>query len=345
VEAVGKHAKNDPGSPFHVLALADVSVLGDRAAEAAVKLGLAREGDRWGRKDQLGLYAIASGFSKPAYIPAEAERAAKASPFFGPRYVAALLEIQKTLSANTGYEALWKSLQALGKAAPGPEAAAHLHALAESVRHAAACRSCKKGKIACDRCGGAKRTDVTCRVCKGNGWMQKGVEANRLVKCTGCGGGKVFRNAACPTCKATGVLECPVCLGKGWRDHFKGCAGCHPCTECHGRRIAEKPCAPCGGKGRTGPVVLGTPTILCAACKGEAILKENCAACKESGLARCDACRGNGARDGKSTPKVQDVYATEPCVPCGGRGWPLPRVAVPCEACHGIGVRIKPVKS
>jgi hypothetical protein len=321
---------------FQLFALAHVSVLGDKAAAEAGKLGFAKDGERWGRRENLALFTLAAGFIKPAYIPAEAERAAKASPAFGPRYVAALLDIQKTISANSGFDVLVKSLPGIAGTGVPATTVDHLKALADGVRAAGQCGNCKAGKVQCDRCDGKKKTDVTCVVCKGLGWMQKGVEANRL-------GTQVFKNAGCPLCKQTGVLECTVCLGKGWRDNFKGCKDCKPCGTCKGRRTVETPCATCGGKSRTGPIVMGIPTILCEGCKGQAFLKGVCGACKESGLADCAAC-GAGIRDGKSAarPKVEHVYTTAPCAPCEGKGFPLAGLALPCEPCFGLGIQIIP---
>lgn len=328
---------------FPLFALAHVAALGDKAAAEAAKLGFAKEGERWGRREHHVLHVLCAGFAKPAYIPAEAERAARTSTSFAPRYVAALLDIQKTISANAGFEALHKALP--GVAGTGVPAATveHLKALAEGVRAAAQCASCKAGKATCDRCDGKKRADLTCFVCKGLGWMQKGEEANRLVKCVNCRGAKVFKNAGCALCKQTGVLECVICLGKGWRDNFKGCKACQACGTCKGRRTVETPCATCGGKGRTGPIVLGIPTILCEGCKGQALLKGTCKDCQESGLAACAAC-GSGVRDGKSParPKVEDVYTTAPCGSCAGKGFPLAGLALPCDACHGLGLKVTP---
>ena len=339
-----KHAKAD-GAPevFRLFALAHLSALGDKAAEAAGKLGFAKEGDRWGKRDQLALYTIAKGFAKPGYIPAEAEKAAKGSAAFGPRYVAALLEIQKTISANSGFEALYKSLPSVAGAGT-PKAADHMKSLAESLKTAAGCVNCKDGKVACHVCQGKKRTDVTCPLCKGLGWSQKNEKANVLVKCLNCKGLCVFKDAGCPNCKQTGSVECIISAGKGWRDNFKGCRECRICDKCHGKRQIETPCATCMGKGRVPPIVLGIPSILCDGCKGAALLKGPCKDCSETGIADCGKCGGKGVRDGKSPerPQLQDVYTASPCTACGGGGWPLPSLAVPCEKCFGLGVRVKP---
>jgi DnaJ-class molecular chaperone len=344
--AVEKHGRAG-GAPeiFRLFALAHLSALGDKAADAAAKLGFVKEGDRWGRKDQLALYAITQGFSKPAYIPAEAEKMASSSPSFGPRYVAMLLDIQKAISANSGFDVVYKALSAATAPQTPPSVANHLKALADGLKNSAACANCKEGKITCDICQGKKRTDITCHLCKGIGWAQKGEQANVLIKCVNCRGTRVFKNSACPNCKQTGAVECIISGGKGWRDNFKGCKSCKICDTCKGRRQVETPCATCGGKGRVPPIVMGdVPSILCSACKGNASSKEPCKSCSETGLADCAVCGGKGARDGKSParPKVADVYVTEPCAACAGKGWPLPNLAIPCERCFGLGLRVKP---
>ncbi len=90
--------------------------------------------------------------------------------------------------------------------------------------------------------------------------------------------------------------------------------------------------------------ISGIPPILCGECKGNATIKGACKACGESGLENCAKCGGKGARDGKSPerPNFQEVYQTAPCDACGGKGWPLANVALPCERCFGLAVRIKP---
>jgi hypothetical protein len=343
--AAEKHAKSSPGPEvFQLFALAHLSALGDRAAESAGKLGLAKEDGRWGTRDQLALQAIAKGFAKPAYIPAQAEAAARSSAAFGPRYVVALLDLQKVLFANTGFAALYKSLPTVGGTYAPKAAAEHLKALAEGLKAAVSCAQCKDGKITCDTCQGRKKADVTCPICKGLGWMQKGDKANVLIPCSNCKGALVFRNSNCPGCKQQGTLDCVVCLGKGWRENFKGCRNCTRCGTCLGKRIAQTPCATCGGKGRVPPIVAGIPSILCGDCKGQAILKEPCKACAETGLADCGKCGGKGPRDGKSParPQIGDIYQTAACAPCASKGWPLPNLAVPCESCYGLGIQIRP---
>ncbi len=340
-----KWPKSEAGPElFRHFAMAHLAALGDKGAAGAARLGLVKETDRWGRREDAALYAIAKGFSKPAYIPAEVERAAKGSSFFAPRYVAALLEIQKTFFANTGYEALYKSLPGIAGPNASKAAVDHLKMLAEGIKAATACGNCKAGKVDCQVCQGKKRTDIKCPVCKGLGWSQKGDKANVLIPCVNCRGICILKNVGCPPCKQSGTVECIVCAGKGWRDNFRGCRDCRICALCHGKRQMETPCATCGGKGRVPPIVAGIPTILCGDCKGNALLKGPCKACAESGLDNCAKCGGKGTRDGKSPerPGAAHVYVTDPCDRCGGKGWPIANVALPCDRCVGLGIRIKP---
>jgi hypothetical protein len=168
--------------------------------------------------------------------------------------------------------------------------------------------------------------------------MQKpGSPQNTLVKCTRCAGAGVFRNANCPPCKATGLVDCVVCAGKPWRDGFKGCRDCRPCDTCKGLRKTETPCNACMAKGRTGPFVAGIPTTLCTACRGAGSLFAVCETCKETGLAGCTPCGGAVVRDGRARSKPADVFHPDPCGTCAGQGFPLPSLAYPCPRCLALG--------
>ncbi len=345
VQALEKTARSEAGPEvFRHFALAHLSALGDKAADSAGKLGFVKEGGLWGRRDCLALNAVARGLSGAGPVPLEAEKTAKASSLFGPRYAAALHEVQKSLAANAGFEACHRALlSAAGSGAP-KAAADHVKALADGFKMLATCAQCKEGRLPCWTCQGKKRTDVVCPVCKGLGWAGKGERANVLIPCPNCKGALVIRGVGCPTCRQAGTVACIICGGKGWREGFKGCRDCRNCAACKGTKQLETPCAACGGKGRVPPVVAGVPTVLCLGCNGAAILRGPCKDCGESGLADCAACGGKGPRDGKSParPKVSDLYVTEPCPACGGKAWPLVNLAVPCERCFGLGVRVKP---
>jgi DnaJ-class molecular chaperone len=138
-------------------------------------------------------------------------------------------------------------------------------------------------------------------------------------------------------------MTCWVCGGKPWRDGFKGCVQCKSCTTCKGRKETATECATCNGKGRAGGVnpQLQIPTILCDACKGQAILRDPCKPCGQSGLADCDGCGGKGPRTA-NVARISDVWEAAKCDPCGGGGWPFRNLAVPCEKCLGLGSRLKP---
>lgn len=335
--------KTEAGEVLRHFAQAHVAVLGDKAAAQAQKLGLAKEGDRWGRRENLVLYALTRGFGKTAYIPSEAEAAAKASTSFAPRYAHAVLETQKTFSRNSGY-LLASSVFNVIPATGGPKGAAeHVKALSASVKAAVYCGQCKDGKLTCGACQGKKRIErLKCPRCKSIGWMQKpGGPADNLVRCTGCRGEGWFRNVECGGCKATGSAACLTCEGKPWRDGLKGCKECKACGTCRGKKEIEADCATCKGKGRVGYSLAGVPTTLCDACKGDAVTKSKCTDCAESGIADCGACGAKGART-KPGFKLSDVWTAEPCAACVGSGWPVPNLAVPCERCFGLGARLKP---
>lgn len=321
------------------------SALGDRASDVISRHGFTKDGDRWGRRDELLLAAVARGL-KGGAVSGDTEKAARSSAAFAPRYALLLLDLNRAFTANQGYEAVHKTLTLPpGPNAP-PAAAAHYKALAESLKAATYCRACKDGKAGCVNCQGRKRADFPCPVCHTIGWMQKpGSPQNTLIKCTRCAGAGVFRNANCPPCKATGLTDCVVCTGKPWRDGFKGCKDCRPCDSCKGLRKTETPCTVCSAKGRTGPFVAGIPTTLCSACNGNASIFAVCAVCKETALAACAPCGGAGVRDGKARVKVSDVHSGSPCGACGGSGYPLPHLALPCGSCLGLGLLALPASN
>jgi hypothetical protein len=338
--SVGKVGSSEGAEALKLFGLLHASVLGDRASDIVSKFGLAKDGDRWGRKDDLALSAIVNGLTKKAAVTADMEQRARSSP--GARYVMALFDLQRVFNANQGYEAAYKSLLQLAAAPPTPRAGEHLKALAESFKAAVYCRVCKDGKMTCDVCQGKKKLDQPCPVCHTVGWAQKpGSPGSTLIRCYRCAGVGTFRNAGCLGCGATGVVNCPVCVGKPWRDGFRGCKDCSVCDVCHGRKQTEANCGTCSGKGRVGPFTAGIPTAVCDTCKGFAVIKANCAACKESGLAPCKKC-GNEVRDGKFRSKAEDVYTASPCGLCGGKDFPLPNLAIPCDRCYGLGFTAVP---
>jgi hypothetical protein len=344
-QAIAKAGPSEGAEALKLFLLAHASVLGDRASDIISKFGFVKEGDRWGRKDDLIVLALTNGLAKRTTVSGESESKARASTAAGPRYAIALFDLGRVFNANQGYENAYRSL--LGMAGPGTSQrmADHFKALADSFRTAVYCKVCKDGKVTCDQCQGKKKVDLTCPMCHGLTWAQKaGAAGSTLIRCQRCLGQGIFKNAGCPGCNQTGSISCPVCSGKPWRDGFKGCKDCTICDVCHGRKQTETPCATCKGKGRVGPFTAGIPTATCDACKGFAVVKANCAACKESGLAPCKNC-GDGVRDGKFRSKPEDVYTAQPCTSCGGQGFPLPNLAVPCERCMGLSFIVLPAAS
>ena len=55
----------------------------------------------------------------------------------------------------------------------------------------------------------------------------------------------------------------------------------------------------------------------------------------------CKNC-GNGVRDGNFRSKLEDVFGASPCQLCGGKGFPLPNLALPCDRCYGLGFKALP---
>jgi hypothetical protein len=334
-QSIGKAGATEGAEALKLFLVVHTSVLGDRASDIIGKFGYIKEGDRWGKREDLAVLAISNGLAKRATVTGDVESKARSSSAFGPKYAVALFDLSRVFSANQGYQAAYQALLGLAQN-PNARIAAHYKALADSYKAAVYCRICKDGKMTCDHCQGKKRVDLTCPTCHGLTWMQKpGAPGSTLIRCTKCLGQGGFKGVGCPRCSQSGIINCPVCTGKPWRDGFKGCKDCSICVTCKGRKETEKNCGPCGGKGRVGPFTAGIPTAVCDACKGFAIIKANCADCKESGLAACKNC-GDGVRDGKFRTKMEDVYTPSPCTACGGKGFPLPNVAVPCDRCFGL---------
>jgi hypothetical protein len=300
-----------------------------------------KEGDRWGKREDLAVSAIAANLARKSSVTGtvtvDVESKARSASSFGPKYAVALFDLSRVFSANQGYENAYKELLTMaGATTASPRAAEHFKALADSFKVAVYCHACKDGKMACTLCEGKKRIDITCSNCHALGWAQKpGAPGSTLIRCQKCLGLGVFKNAGCPRCSQSGIINCPICAGKPWRDGFKGCKDCTICGTCKGRKEVEKNCATCKGKGRVGPYTAGIPTAVCDACKGFAIIKSNCTDCKESGLAPCKNC-GDGVRDGKFRTKLDDIFTQTPCTACAGKGFPLPNLAVPCDRCSGL---------
>jgi hypothetical protein len=331
----------DGAEAFKVFMLLHASVLGDRASDIIGKFGYVKEGDRWGKREDLAVAAIGASLAKKASVAGtvtgDVESKARSAGTFGPKYAVALFDLSRVFSANQGYENAYKALLTMaGPTAASPRVADHFKALADSIKTALYCRACKDGKMACTLCNGKKRLDIPCSNCHGLQWAQKpGSAGGILIRCQKCQGIGIFKNAGCPRCSQSGVISCPICGGKPWRDGFKGCKDCTICTVCKGRKETETDCSTCKGKGRVGTSPIGVPVDTCDTCKGFAIIKANCTACKESGLAPCKNC-GDGVRDGKARTQLDDVFTQSPCTACGGKGFPLPNLAVPCDRCQGL---------
>ena len=340
-QAIAKAGASPGAEALKLFMIVHASALGDRASDVIGKFGYVKDGDRWGKREDLAVSAIAASLVKKASVAGtvtgDVESKARSASTFGPKYAVALFDLSRVFSANQGYEGANRALLSLAQShAASPRVAAHFKALADSYKAAVYCRACKDGKLQCTLCQGKKRIDITCSNCHGLTWAQKpGSAGGTLIRCQKCVGLGVFKNAGCPRCSQTGVHNCPICAGKPWRDGFKGCKDCTICQTCKGRKETEKDCATCRGKGRVGTSPIGVPVDTCDTCKGFAIIKANCGDCKESGLAPCKNC-GDGVRDGRARTKLDDIFTQQPCTACAGKGFPLPNLAVPCDRCHGL---------
>ncbi len=332
---------------LRLFALAHVSALGD--GEPAAKLGLQKGGDRWGMGDALTLYAIASKFERPDQVPAELENRTRASPLFGARYAGTIVLLNRAFAGGVSFKAVHDALSELS--GPG-KATDHCKALAASLKAAVYCTNCKAGRLPCPTCQGTRRADQPCEDCNGEGRVKSpavisGGKMNLTMKCKRCQGAGIFKNSWCKACGQAGTVNCESCNGKPWHDGCKDCKnGLNVCSTCQGKRTVFTPCAACGGEGYvpSPAVVAGGKMNLkmkCKTCTGEKGITSSCKACGGSGVVRCSTCGGKD-RGAAASASISSVYTAEKCDACDGKGWPLPNVAVPCEKCQGLGVRLKP---
>src|SRR6185295_5401266 len=115
--------------------LVHASALGDRASDIVAKIGFVKEGDRWGKREDLAVAAIAAGLAKRSTVTGDVESKARSASAFGPKYAIALFDLSKVFSANQGYEATYRTL--LGMAQPAGQSqrsADHFKALADSYK-------------------------------------------------------------------------------------------------------------------------------------------------------------------------------------------------------------------
>lgn len=307
-----------------------------------------------GSPDQRLQWKLARAYEQTGAVDPALLADTKASSF-GTRYVALIVQIKDALGAGRRHECTHQKIVTQAAAGGPPGAAEHFRALAASFKAAVYCKDCKDGKVVCGQCQGKKRTQVNCLVCGGKGRVGAPGAVDKTavtMKCRNCDGKKVFNDVRCPGCSGTGNVDCPTCLGSPWHDRactVKECrAGRVPCAPCKGKAKVEVTCPTCLGRGRVdapGSVNPGEVTQRCNDCDSRGTLKEKapCPSCDGSaigiGWARCEVCRG-GAKAAVATPAA--VFETEPCPPCGGKGWPVEGKAVACAKCFGLGVRIKP---
>lgn len=310
--------------------------------------------------EQKAQFKLARGYNRPDQVDEAAEAAGLSSPKFETRYAALLVRIHRTLGSGRGFENLHKTVLAVSADGGPPAAAAHLKALAESLRKSLACGSCEgAGKLVCAACKGKGRRDVPCKDCMGEGRTKPpGVLGNSTatVKCRNCDGQKFFKNVRCPDCKEAGKEACKACKGEPWpenRCQVKECQyGRVPCAICRGTCKEKKDCTDCE-KGRaraSGAVGKANVTVKCRTCEkpdgthGDGTITIPCKTCASSGRATCKACGGSFGRPAASVSSVSAaaVLGVETCGDCKGAGWPERGAATPCAGCLGLGVLVLP---
>lgn len=158
---------------------------------------------------------------------------------------------------------------------------------------------CKLGKVTCSQCGGKGRLDLACPPCGGKGRVELRTERGTKVlsaKCDNCQSDGVLKNATCPTCHRSGLMNCETCEGYGTMPKMscpnKCRNGSMKCTECNGAQSVKVPCTFCGGKGLVRPRgdVIGDCTEPCKNCNQEGVHKKKCPTCKGVGRIKCDLC-------------------------------------------------------
>lgn len=296
---------------------------------------------------------VAPNWSKPDKVDDATLEKADRSSNFGIRYAALLVRIHRSLATGTAYRSTFDRLVKF-RTAGGPRgASAHVKALATSFKAAVYCSECKDGRVECPQCKGKRRVTLTCEKCKGKGrFKPPGAVAGGVTqKCTVCRGGGKLVGAACPTCKKVGKAPCSRCLGRPWWDRKcleKTCrSGNVPCPTCGGKAEIVPPCGECKGKGRVRSPGAANANVThkCRACDGKGKAEgQPCATCFGSpfGIGRvpCKACRGEDS--GKPKFQAAQIFETQPCGACKGKGWPDEAKEEACAACAGVGVLLKP---
>jgi hypothetical protein len=345
---------------FRWAALAHLLETGDESRLAEGGFRRSPDGKVWGDADQILHYRSARQLSQEEGEDAAVESAAKGGAPFGTRYAAVLAEMRKALTWGARLEATYNLILQASTAGGPAGAADHLKALAAAFKLAVCCKECKNGRVACPQCQGKTRVDLDCATCQGKGRVRPtGAVGNTdvTVKCRNCDGKKVFRDVGCPGCSRSGSVKCPSCKGKPWHDGLcavEGCSGGRVrCTTCRGTGKEKVDCPFCEGGRQRAPGAVGNANVTqkCRNCEingqtGTGWFLRKCAACNGSGRTTCPKCGGlfsrkEGEADKGAFP-ISAVFSTDRCDACAGSGWPLPRMALACPRCQGLGVRVKP---
>ncbi|MBI2901775.1 MAG: hypothetical protein HYY17_16440 [Planctomycetes bacterium] len=175
------------------------------------------------------------------------------SAAFCVRYAHGFLLLVKAVEKGRSFDKAYEYLEKNATRQFPEHQAAHLKALAKSLRAVEVCRACTgEGAIRCNICRGKGRADFQCNTCGGSG-RQIDAFRGKDVKCNACQGVGTWRNRECPKCKATGRMKC-----KG-----RGCSGPKPVPKLEDVFEAVA-CEPC----RTRGLLLPTVPLVCPDCQG-----------------------------------------------------------------------------
>ncbi|MBV8879934.1 MAG: hypothetical protein JO332_08230, partial [Planctomycetaceae bacterium] len=268
--------------------------------------------DPQGSPDQRLQWKLTRALEQAGSVDPSLIADASASPSFGTRYAALVLQIRESVGTGRRHECTYQKVLGASPAGGPRGAADHFRALAASYKAAVYCGDCKDGKVVCGQCQGKKRTEVKCPACDGKGRVGAPGAVDKTavtMKCRNCDGKQVFRDVRCPGCAGTGAVDCASCSGSPWHDRactVKECrAGRVPCATCKGKGRVEVTCPTCQGRGRVnapGAVNPGEVTQRCNDCDSKGILKDKapCPSCAGSasglGWAPCDVCRSGGPK-------------------------------------------------
>jgi hypothetical protein len=335
----------DGAEALKVFMLLHASVLGDRASDIIGKFGYVKEGERWGKREDLAVSAIAASLAKKASVvgtvTGDVESKARSAGTFGPKYAVALFDLSRVFSSNQGYENSYKALLTMaGPTAASPRVAEHFKALADSIKAALYCRACKDGKMACTLCNGKKRLDIACSNCHGLQWAQKaGAAGGILVRCQKCQGIGTFKNAGCPRCNQSGVINCPSAAGSRGATASRAARTARSARRARAARRPRRIAPPAEARGGSAPPPSAFPSIRATRARDSRSSRRTAPPARSRGW-RPARTAATACATRVGAQKLEAI--SQPSSPArrgpSARASPLPKPRGPVRPCQGLGV-------